>query len=103
MCSARSASPAGSPSRIPTSAGPCDSPAGRALLAEHIERDLQRRKLGYGRGGRIAIEPEKPRILAGVRHGKTLGSPLAVLIENADHEKAWSDRMAVEPVENPGK
>src|SRR5439155_755830 len=43
------------------------------------------------------------RILSGVRHGKTLGSPLAVLIENADHEKAWSDRMAVEPVENPGK
>ena len=40
-------------------------PAGLELLAEHIERDLQRRKLGYGRGGRMAIEPEKPRILAG--------------------------------------
>ncbi|HEY4770562.1 MAG TPA: chorismate synthase, partial [Myxococcales bacterium] len=78
-------------------------PAGLELLAAHIERDLQRRKLGYGRGGRMAIEPEKPRILSGVRHGKTLGSPLAVVIENADHEKAWSDRMAVEPVENPGK
>jgi len=73
-------------------------PAGLALLAEHIERDCQRRKLGYGRGGRMAIEPEKPRILAGVRHGRTLGSPLAVLIENADHQKAWSSRMAVEPV-----
>src|SRR5206468_12981786 len=78
-------------------------PAGLRLLAEHIERDLQRRKLGYGRGGRMAIEPEKPRILAGVRHGLTLGSPLAVLIENADHEKAWSTRMAVEPVQDPGK
>ena len=63
-------------------------PAGLELLAEHLERDLQRRKLGYGRGGRMAIEPEKPRILAGVRHGRTLGSPLAVVIENADHPKA---------------
>ena len=78
-------------------------PAGLALLAEHIERDLQRRKLGYGRGGRMAIEPEKPRILAGVRHGRTIGSPLAVLIENADHQKAWSDRMAVEPVSDAGR
>ena len=78
-------------------------PAGLLLLAEHIERDLQRRKLGYGRGGRMAIEPEKPRILAGVRHGRTIGSPLAVLIENADHPKAWSERMAVEPVADPGK
>ena len=78
-------------------------PAGLELLAEHIERDLQRRKLGYGRGGRMAIEPEKPRILAGVRHGKTLGSPLALLIENADHAKAWSERMAVEPVQDPGR
>lgn len=72
-------------------------PAGLGLLAEHLERDAQRRKLGYGRGGRMAIEPEKPRILAGVRHGRTLGSPLAVLIENADHQKAWSTRMSVEP------
>ncbi len=78
-------------------------PAGLWLLAEHIERDLQRRKLGYGRGGRMAIEPEKPRILAGVRHGRTIGSPLAVLIENADHLKAWAERMAVEPVRDPGK
>ncbi|HEX9573411.1 MAG TPA: chorismate synthase [Myxococcales bacterium] len=77
-------------------------PAGVRLLAEHLERDLQRRKLGYGRGGRMKIEPEVPRILAGVRHGVTLGSPLAVLIENADHAKAWADRMAVEPVADPG-
>jgi chorismate synthase len=78
-------------------------PAGLELLAAHLERDLQRRKLGYGHGGRMAIEPEKPRILAGVRHGRTLGSPLAVLIENADHPKAWAERMAVEPVDDPGK
>jgi chorismate synthase len=78
-------------------------PAGVRLLAEHLARDLQRRKLGYGRGGRMKIEPEVPRILAGVRHGLTLGSPLAVLIENADHAKAWADRMAVEPVGDPGR
>ncbi|HZR10672.1 MAG TPA: chorismate synthase [Myxococcales bacterium] len=79
-------------------------PASLELVAEQIERQLQRRKLGYGRGGRMAIEPEKPRILAGVRHGRTLGSPLALLIENADHPKAWSERMAVEPgVRDPGK
>jgi chorismate synthase len=78
-------------------------PASLQLLAEQIERHLQRRKLGYGRGGRMAIEPEKPRILAGVRHGLTLGTPLAVLIENADHPKAWSERMAVAPVQDPGK
>lgn len=78
-------------------------PAGLALLAGHLARDLQRRKLGYGRGGRMAIEPEVPRILAGVRHGLTLGSPLAVMIENADHQKAWSTRMAVGPAEDEGK
>ena len=78
-------------------------PAGVPLLAAHFQRDLQRRKQGYGRGGRMAIEPETPRILAGVRHGLTLGTPLAVLIENADHLKAWSTRMAVEPVSEPGK
>ncbi|TMA15662.1 MAG: chorismate synthase, partial [Deltaproteobacteria bacterium] len=47
-------------------------PAGVRLLVEHIARDLQRRKLGYGRGGRMKIEPELPRILAGVRHGVTM-------------------------------
>ena len=78
-------------------------PAGVRLLAEHLERDLQRRKQGYGRGGRMKIEPEVPRILAGVRHGVTIGSPLAVLIENADHAKAWADRMAVGPVSDPGR
>jgi chorismate synthase len=73
-------------------------PAGLALLASHIARDLQRRKQGYGRGGRMKIEPEEPRILSGVRHGVTLGTPLAVLIENADHLKAWATRMAIAPL-----
>jgi chorismate synthase len=77
-------------------------PAGVRLLVEHIARDLQRRKLGYGRGGRMKIEPEVPRILAGVRHGVTMGTPLAVYIENADHAKAWATRMAVEPADERG-
>lgn len=75
-------------------------PAGLELLVEHVAFELQRRKQGYGRGGRMAIEPELPQILAGVRHGRTLGSPLAIVIKNVDHERAWSTRMAVEPVED---
>ncbi|MFL5395266.1 MAG: chorismate synthase, partial [Myxococcales bacterium] len=77
-------------------------PAGVPLLVEHIARDMQRRKLGYGRGGRMKIEPEAPRILAGVRHGITMGTPLAIFIENADHAKAWATRMAVEPATERG-
>jgi chorismate synthase len=77
-------------------------PAGVPLLVEHIARDMQRRKLGYGRGGRMKIEPEQPRILAGVRHGITMGTPLAIFIENADHAKAWATRMAVAPVQERG-
>ena len=77
-------------------------PAGVRLLVDHIARDLQRRKLGYGRGGRMKIEPEVPRILAGVRHGVTMGTPLALFIENADHAKAWATRMAVEPSDERG-
>src|SRR5436309_3581068 len=88
----------------PALAGILDGlPAGVPLLVEHLVRDLQRRKLGYGRGGRMKIEPEMPRILSGVRHGRSLGSPIAVLIENADHAKAWAERMAVEPVADAGK
>jgi chorismate synthase len=75
-------------------------PAGLPLLLENLARDLQRRKLGYGRGGRMAIEPEEPKVLAGLRHGKTLGSPLAVMIENADHLRAWATRMSVAPVDD---
>jgi len=75
-------------------------PAGLALIVEEIARDLQRRKQGYGRGGRMAIEPEEPRVLSGLRHGKTLGSPLSILIENVDHARAWSTRMAAAPVDD---
>ncbi|MCS7296537.1 MAG: chorismate synthase, partial [Dehalococcoidia bacterium] len=59
-------------------------PAGLPLRAEDIDRDLARRQGGYGRGGRMKIERDHAEITAGVRHGKTLGSPIALWIENRD-------------------
>ncbi len=74
-------------------------PAGLPLTEEQIARDLARRQGGYGRGKRQQIERDYARITAGVRHGKTIGSPIALWIENADHQNAnWQVRMAVEPV-----
>jgi chorismate synthase len=71
-------------------------PAGLPVDAELIDRELRRRQLGYGRGGRMKIEKDHAEILSGVRHGLTLGSPLALLIENKDWSN-WTDVMAVEP------
>jgi len=73
-------------------------PAGLPLLAEHIDRDLARRQQGYGRGGRMRIETDAVEIVAGVRHGKTLGSPIGLLIRNRDW-KNWGEKMAVEPID----
>lgn len=71
-------------------------PAGMPVSVEQIDRDLQRRQWGYGRGGRMKIEQDAVEILSGVRHGLTLGSPLALIINNKDWPN-WSDVMAVEP------
>jgi chorismate synthase len=71
-------------------------PAGLAVDVELINRDLERRQWGYGRGGRMKIERDRVEILSGVRHGLTLGSPVALRIENKDW-KNWSDVMAAEP------
>ncbi len=73
-------------------------PAGLPLSEADIVTDLGRRQGGYGRGGRMAIEQDYAEITAGVRHGKTLGSPLALWIENRDWVN-WTEKMAVEPVE----
>jgi chorismate synthase len=59
---------------------------------------MWRRQQGYGRGGRMKIETDEAEILSGVRHGKTLGSPVALLIRNRDYEN-WQDVMNVEPRE----
>src|SRR5215475_10105955 len=71
-------------------------PAGLPVNQELIDYELRRRQLGYGRGGRMKIEKDHAEILTGVRHGLTLGSPIALLIENKDWPN-WTDVMASEP------
>ncbi|RLJ71167.1 chorismate synthase [Hydrogenivirga caldilitoris] len=70
-------------------------PANLDISTEYINRELQRRQRGYGRGGRMKIEKDKVEILSGVRFGKTIGSPITLWIENKDW-KNWEDKMAVE-------
>ena len=70
-------------------------PAGVPLKPEAIDRQLKRRMGGYGRGGRMKIEADQARLLSGVRFGKTLGSPIALLIENKDWPN-WQAAMALE-------
>ncbi len=70
-------------------------PAGLVVDVELINRDLERRQWGYGRGGRMKIERDRVEVLSGVRHGVTLGSPVALQVENKDW-KNWSDVMAAE-------
>jgi chorismate synthase len=71
-------------------------PAGMPVEVNYIDNELKRRQQGYGRGGRMKIEQDHVEILSGVRHGLTLGSPLALMIENKDWAN-WTDLMAVEP------
>src|SRR5919206_165018 len=71
-------------------------PAGLTVDVAFINHELWRRQQGYGRGGRMKIESDEVEILAGVRHGATLGSPVAFLIRNRDFEH-WVDVMNVEP------
>jgi chorismate synthase len=73
-------------------------PAGLEVSREDIDRDLARRQLGHGRGGRMKIESDRAIVWAGIRHGRTLGSPVALLIENRDHAN-WADRMSPWPVD----
>jgi chorismate synthase len=70
-------------------------PAGLPVSVESINRELERRQWGYGRGGRMKIERDRAEILSGVRHGQTLGSPVALMIENKDW-KNWTDVMSAE-------
>jgi chorismate synthase len=73
-------------------------PAGLELSPDDIDRDLARRQLGHGRGGRMKIESDRAAVLGGIRHGRTLGSPVALLIENRDYAN-WQERMNPWPVE----
>lgn len=72
-------------------------PRGLSLTEDPIAEQLARRQRGYGRGGRMRIEKDRARIHGGVRHGETLGSPIALWIENRDFAN-WTDAMAVGPV-----
>src|SRR6185436_5539920 len=73
-------------------------PAGLELSPDDIDADLARRQLGHGRGGRMKIEKDRAQVTAGVRHGRTLGSPVAMWIENRDYAN-WQERMNPWPVD----
>ncbi len=70
-------------------------PAGIPVSMEAIDRELWRRQQGYGRGGRMKIESDHARVVSGVRHSKTIGSPVAIIIENRDW-KNWTEALPVE-------
>jgi chorismate synthase len=73
-------------------------PAGLELDRTALDRDMARRQLGHGRGGRMKIESDTVEIRAGIRHGRTLGSPVAVLVANRDYAN-WEERMSPWPVD----
>lgn len=70
-------------------------PAGLRVDFDYVNRELHRRQGGYGRGGRMRIETDRAQFLSGVRHGATIGSPIAIYIENRDWEN-WKEALAVE-------
>ena len=70
-------------------------PAGLVVDQEFLDRELWRRQQGFGRGGRMKIETDRAHIVSGVRHGKTIGSPISVLLENKDW-KNWQESLPVE-------
>jgi len=72
-------------------------PAGLPLTIEDLDTDLGRRRLGYGRGPRMKFEADEVTILAGVRHGLTLGSPIAIEIGNSEWERKWTEEMSPHP------
>lgn len=73
-------------------------PAGLELDREAIDHDMARRQLGHGRGGRMKIERDHAEVTAGVRHGRTLGGPVALQVPNRDYQN-WEERMNPWPVD----
>jgi chorismate synthase len=73
-------------------------PAGVEVSSAEVARDLARRRLGYGRGARMSFEQDEVEIVGGVRHGRTLGSPIAIRVGNSEWPK-WQTVMAADPVE----
>jgi chorismate synthase len=74
-------------------------PAGLEITAEDIQAELGRRRLGYGRGPRMRFEQDELRLLGGIRHGRTLGSPVAIEIGNTEWERKWEEEMSPAPGE----
>jgi chorismate synthase len=76
-------------------------PAGLPITVDEISRELARRRLGYGRGPRMRFEQDEVTVVGGVRHGRTLGSPVAIEIANTEWSRSdrWHEEMAVEPGE----
>src|ERR1700723_1659215 len=70
-------------------------PAGIPIAVDAIQHELWRRQQGFGRGGRMKIETDKADLVSGVRHGQTIGSPIAMIIANADW-KNWTESMPAE-------
>jgi chorismate synthase len=75
-------------------------PSGVPLTSADLARDLARRRLGYGRGKRMRFEEDRLEVLGGLRHGLTLGSPLAIRIDNSEWPK-WTEVMSPDPVDDP--
>jgi len=73
-------------------------PAGIPISLDFLNRELWRRQQGYGRGGRMKIETDRVEIVSGVRHSKTIGSPIAIIIENKDW-KNWTEALPVEDID----
>jgi chorismate synthase len=73
-------------------------PAGLEISKEYIDNELKRRQTGYGRGERMKIESDEVEILSGIRLGKTIGSPIALLIKNRDW-KNWEEKMSIEKID----
>jgi chorismate synthase len=73
-------------------------PAGIEVSSADVARDLHRRRLGYGRGARMAFEQDEVEIVGGIRHGRTLGSPVAIRVGNSEWPK-WTTVMAADPVD----
>ena len=76
-------------------------PAGIPISLETVNRELWRRQQGYGRGGRMKIETDRAEIVAGVRHSRTIGSPVAILIRNKDWQN-WTEALPVEDIDGGG-
>ena len=77
-------------------------PAGMPVDLDRVNRELWRRQQGYGRGGRMKIESDKVHVVSGVRHGRTIGSPIAVLLRNRDW-KNWTEKLPVQDYEGSGE